>query len=232
MLSRCCYYGVGTAVDYPRALELARESAACGSARGQCVCSCDVHPRLPLRAALCRYMLGVIHAGGKSGPKDEVAAAECWSAAAQQGDVWSKYRLASLTHLARPEIDLTVASAPAGDQALTPRHAAATSLLHAQASRAATGCRNHHIVTRQTQDLFMSASAHASAGNWASAVEMWEQAAAIDHVPSRAALAEVYSEGRPGVARWLDRAAALSQKGSDQGCGACKVGVAWLKRAP
>ncbi len=79
--------------------------------------------------------------------------------------------------------------------------------------------------------MFTSASAHASAGDWARAVEMWEQAVAFDHVPSRAALAEVYFEGRPAVARWLDRAAALSQQGSDQGCGVCKVGsgIAWRK---
>ncbi len=74
------------------------------------------------------------------------------------------------------------------------------------------------------QDLFLSAKVLAANGDWATAAERWEQAAALGHVPSHAALAEIYYEGRPGVARWFDRAAELSTRGASAGCGDCKVG--------
>ena len=69
----------------------------------------------------------------------------------------------------------------------------------------------------------MDANVLAANGNWHSAAERWEQAAALGHVPSYAALAEVYYEGRGGVARWFERAAELSTKGACAGCGDCKV---------
>ena len=53
----------------------------------------------------------------------------------------------------------------------------------------------------------MDANVLAAKGDWHSAAEGWEQAAALGHVPSYAALAEVYYEGRGGVARWFERAA-------------------------
>jgi hypothetical protein len=75
----------------------------------------------------------------------------------------------------------------------------------------------------------MNASERAATGDWAAAAEGWEQAVALGHVPSHAALAQVYFEGRKGVARWYDRAAALAAKGSDAGCGDCKVRVAAMR---
>ncbi len=70
----------------------------------------------------------------------------------------------------------------------------------------------------------MSAKVLAAKGDWAAAAEKWEEAAALGHVPSHAALAEVYYEGRQGVARWFDRAVELSTRGASAGCGDCKVG--------
>lgn len=69
----------------------------------------------------------------------------------------------------------------------------------------------------------MTASAYSAGENWAAAAELWEQAAALGHVPSYAALAQIYYEGRSGVARWYDRAAELAAMGADKGCGDCKV---------
>jgi hypothetical protein len=69
----------------------------------------------------------------------------------------------------------------------------------------------------------MCARGHAANGDWAAAAQSWEQAAALGHVPSYAALAEIYYEGREGVARWFERAAELSSKGAGTGCGDCKV---------
>ncbi len=77
----------------------------------------------------------------------------------------------------------------------------------------------------------MTASAYSAGENWAAAVELWEQAAALGHVPSYAALAQIYYEGRSGVARWYDRAAELAAMGADKGCGDCKV-RAWAAPAP
>jgi TPR repeat protein len=130
MLSRCCYYGVGTATDYSRAFELARGSAEAGSARGQYV-SCEIF--LKSSNPGNRYMMGIILAGGKCGVRDEAGAAEYWKAAAAQGDVWSEYRLATLAHVLKPQspLDLTSRGA-AHDVSLSPRHAAVSSLLHAQ----------------------------------------------------------------------------------------------------
>jgi hypothetical protein len=78
-------------------------------------------------------MMGIILAGGKCGVRDEAEAAEYWKAAAAQGDVWSAYRLATLAHVLKPQspIDLT-SSGAAHDVSLSPRHAAVSSLLHAQ----------------------------------------------------------------------------------------------------
>ncbi len=73
----------------------------------------------------------------------------------------------------------------------------------------------------------MAASGYATDGNWAAAAEEWERAAALGHVPSYAALAQIYYEGRSGVPRWYGRAAELAAIGADKGCGDCKV---WLTR--
>jgi TPR repeat protein len=69
----------------------------------------------------------------------------------------------------------------------------------------------------------MDGSVYAASGDWAAAVQCWEHAAALGHVPSYAALAEVYYEGRVGVARWFERAAELGAKGAGAGCADCKV---------
>ena len=81
-------------------------------------------------------MMGIILAGGKCGGKDEAGAVELWRAAAAQGDVWSKYRLATLAHVTPPQsaIDLTSAATAPDDAQLSPRRAAARSLLLAQVS--------------------------------------------------------------------------------------------------
>jgi hypothetical protein len=94
--------------------------------------------------------MGIILAGGKCGARDEGAAVKHWSAAAQQGDVWSKYRLATMTHLAKHDTDETASNAPASDRVLTPRRAAASLLIHAQVFRTGTCLlrRNCCIITR------------------------------------------------------------------------------------
>jgi TPR repeat protein len=170
-------------------------------------------------------MMGVILAGGKCGMIDEQAAAEHWHTAALQGDVWSKYRLATMTHIAKTETDLTAAGVEALERVTSPRHAAAANLIRGQVSRSLHYLRLASRLQRSRlrQDLYMTASDHAANGDWATAAELWEQAAAIGHVPSHAALAEIYFEGRAGVARWSERAAALATKGSEKGCGDCKV---------
>jgi hypothetical protein len=83
--------------------------------------------------------------------------------------------------------------------------------------------RNSNVTLAIEQDMFMTASAYSAGENWPAAAELWEQAAALGHVPSYAALAQIYYEGRSGVARWYDRAAALAAMGADKGCGDCKV---------
>lgn len=190
-----------------------------------------------LRNTENRYMMGIILAGGKCGMKDEAGAADYWRAAAAQGDVWSKYRLATLAHVIQPlsAIDLTSSAAAPDDAQLSPRRAAARSLLHAQVLpvtpsiiRTLRCCqslcmRNGSVTFAFGQDMFMTASTYAADENWAAAAELWEQAAALGHVPSYAALAQIYYEGRSGVARWYDRAAELAAMGAEKGCGDCKV---------
>lgn len=88
----------------------------------------------------CRYMMGVILAGGKCGAVDEEAAAQHWHAAALQGDTWSTYRLATLSHLAKSEVDLTSSGSGAPERVESPRRAAAETLIHAQASRPQVCC--------------------------------------------------------------------------------------------
>jgi TPR repeat protein len=83
------------------------------------------------------YMMGIILAGGKCGSKDESKAVEHWSAAAAQGDVWSQYRLATMSHVTKPVVDLTVAGealqpGALSPSAVSPRRAAAADLLRAQ----------------------------------------------------------------------------------------------------
>lgn len=86
-------------------------------------------------------MMGVIFSGGRCGVKDEQIAVKHWRAAAAQGDVWSKYRLATMAHVTEPEIDITAAAAAPGADAIStslPRRAAAADLLHAQVKHALT----------------------------------------------------------------------------------------------
>ncbi len=181
--------------------------------------------------------MGIILAGGKCGAKDEAGAMEFWGAAAAQGDVWSQYRLATLAHVTRPlsAIDLTSSATAPDDAPLSPRRAAARSLLRAQVLHATPSIirtlrcclilcmRNENVTFAFEQDMFMTASAYSADENWAAAAELWEQAAALGHVPSYAALAQIYYEGRSGVARWYERAAELAAMGSEKGCGDCKV---------
>ena len=96
----------------------------------------------------CRYMMGVILCGGKCGVRDEEIAVKYWRAAAAQGDVWSQFRLSTMTHITEPELDLTAAAAAPSSGAsapttgtLSPRRAAAASLLRGQV------CHSQHWQT-------------------------------------------------------------------------------------
>ncbi len=134
---------MGTVVDYARAFDLARKSAEAGSARGQyvalavCCSACASLVSSSHDLTPCRYMMGVIFSGGKCGVKDQQIALKHWSDAAAQGDVWSKYRLATMSHLTE-SVDITAAAAaPSADAISTssPRRAAAAILLRAQVNQ-------------------------------------------------------------------------------------------------
>lgn len=95
------------------------------------------------------YMMGIILAGGKCGGKDESNALEHWAAAAAQGDVWSQYRLATMGHVTKPAVDLTVAGEAPQPGAvlpsvLSPRRAAAADLLRAQVLLYSHYHHHHH----------------------------------------------------------------------------------------